>query len=134
MASSDKGGRKAQPMNKTSRRYLLGGLLLVFVLQPAVTLAGSMDEEIDYLISAVGKGGCTFIRNGNKFTGRDARAHLQSKRRRNAHIIDSTEEFIEKIASQSATTGKPYLISCRGENRQNAREWFTAMLAQRRKP
>jgi hypothetical protein len=121
-------------MNKTSRSFLVCGLLLVFALQPAVTLASLMDEEIDYLISAVGKGGCAFIRNGNKFTGRDARAHLKSKRRRNAHIIDSTEEFIEKIASQSATSGKPYLISCRGENQQNARDWFTAMLAQHRKP
>ena len=112
---------------------MLGGLLLVFALQPAVTLAGSMNEEIDYLISLVGKGGCTFIRNGHKFTGRDARTHLKSKRRRNAQFIDSTEEFIEKIASQSATSGKPYLIGCRGEDRQNAREWFTAMLAQHRK-
>ncbi len=123
-----------RPMNKTSRSYLLGGLLLVFVLQPAVTLAGSMDEEVDYLISTVGKGGCTFIRNGHKFTGRDARTHLKSKRRRNAQFIDSTEEFIEKIASQSATSGKPYLIRCKGDNLQNAGEWFTALLAQRRKP
>ncbi len=115
-------------------KILLCGLLLVFVLQPTVTLADSMNEEIDYLISSVGKGGCTFIRNGNRLTGRDARTHLKSKRRRNAHIIDSTEEFIEKIAGQSATSGKPYLIRCKGENQQNAGEWFTALLAQRRKP
>ena len=121
-------------MNKISSSYLLCGLLLVLVLRPAVALAGPMNEEIDYLISLLGKGGCTFIRNGNRFTGRDARAHLKSKRRRNAHIIDSTEEFIEKIASQSATSGKPYLISCKGQNQQNAGEWFTAKLAQRRKP
>ncbi len=115
-------------------KILLCGLLLVFVLQPTVTFADSMNEEIDHLISSVGTGGCTFIRNGNRLTGRDARAHLKSKRRRNAHIIDSTEEFIEKIASQSVTSGKPYLISCKGANQQNGREWFTALLAQRRKP
>ena len=94
--------------------------------------ADSMNEEIDYLISLVGASGCTFIRNGHRINGSVARAHLKSKRRRNAHIIDSTEAFIKKIASQSATSGKPYLISCKGEKRQNAREWFTAMLAQRR--
>ena len=121
-------------MNRISSSHLLCGLLLVFVLQPAATLVDSMDEEIDYLISSVGKGGCTFIRNGNRLTGRAARAHLRSKRRLNAHVIDSTEEFIEKIASQSATSGKPYLISCKGENQQNAGEWLTALLAQHRKP
>ena len=93
-------------------------------------MADSMNEEIDYLISSVGKDGCKFIRNGHRFQGRDARAHLTSKRRRNAHIIDSTEEFIEKIASQSATSGEPYLINCKGEKQQNAGEWFTTLLEQ----
>ena len=120
-------------MNKLSGNHLLCSLLLVFALQPAATLADSMNEEIDYLISSVGRGGCTFIRNGNRLSGRNARAHLQSKRRRNAHVIDSTEVFIEKIASKSATSGKPYLISCNGEIPQNANEWFTALLAQRGK-
>ncbi len=115
-------------------KILLCGLLLVFVLQPTVTLADSMNEEIDYLISSVGTGGCTFIRNGNRLTGRDARTHLKSKRRRNAHIIDNTEEFIEKIASRSVTSGKPYIISCKGEDQRNAGEWFTLLLAQRRNP
>ena len=121
-------------MNKLSGNHLLCGLLLVFVLQPAATVADSMDEEIDYLISSVGRGGCTFIRNGNRLSGRNARAHLQSKTRRNAHVIDSTEAFIEKIASKSATSGKPYLISCKGESQQNAGEWFAVLLAQRREP
>ncbi len=120
-----------------SRTIVLSWLiLLTFTIFPLFAL-GQMDlmnEEIDYLISSVGKDGCTFIRNGNKYTRIDARAHLKSKRRRNAHIIDSTEEFIEKIASQSATSGKPYLIRCKSENQQNAGEWFTALLAQRRKP
>ncbi len=110
-------------------------VLLTFALFPLYSLGqvDSMNEEIDYLISSVGKGGCTFVRNGNKYTGKDARAHLKSKRRRNSHIIDSTEEFIEKIASQSATSGKPYLIRCKGENQRNAGEWFTALLLQSRK-
>ena len=91
-----------------------------------------MAEEIDYLIGSIGKNGCTFIRNGERLPSRDARAHLKSKRKRNAHVFDSTEEFIEKIASASVTTGKNYLISCRGKDKQPTREWFTALLEQRR--
>ncbi len=84
-------------MNKLlsyARHRILGCLLLAFALMPVVSLADTMDEEIDYLISSVGRGGCAFIRNGERYSGRDARAHLRSKRRRNAHLIDSNEEFI----------------------------------------
>ncbi len=103
-------------------------LLLSLVLLPVATLADTLDDEIDYLISSVGKSGCTFIRNGKRYSRKDARAHLKSKRRRNAHLIDSAEEFIEKIASKSSTSGKVYLISCIGEDQQTAGEWFTAVL------
>ena len=96
---------------------------------PVATLADTMDDEIDYLISSVGISGCTFIRNGKRYSGKDARGHLNSKRRRNAHLIDSAEEFIEKLASKSSMSGKSYLISCNGEEQQTAGEWFTAMLA-----
>ncbi|MCZ6618490.1 MAG: DUF5329 family protein [Gammaproteobacteria bacterium] len=110
-------------------------VLLSFSLFPLFSLGrvDSMNDEVDFLISSVGKDGCSFIRNGKKYTRRDAQTHLKSKRRRNAHLIGSTEEFIDKIASKSATSGKPYLISCKGENQQDAGEWLTALLAQRRK-
>ena len=107
---------------------IVGAVLTAILLMPGGTLADTKDEEIDYLISSVGKSGCTFIRNGKRYSRKDARAHLKSKRRRNAHLIDSTEEFIEKIASKSSTSGKVYLISCNGEDRQTAGEWFTTVL------
>jgi hypothetical protein len=103
-------------------------LLLSLVLLPVATLADTMDDEIDYLISSVGKSGCIFIRNGKRYAGKDAQAHLTSKRRRNAHLIDSTEDFIEKLASKSSMSGKVYLISCNGEEQQTAGEWFTTVL------
>jgi hypothetical protein len=103
-------------------------ILFAFTLCSASVLADTKDDEIDYLISSVGKSGCTFIRNGKRYSGRDARAHLKSKRRHNAHLIDSAEEFIEKLASKSSTSGKPYLIRCIGEDKQTAGEWFTAVL------
>jgi len=96
------------------------------------TLADTMDDEIDYLLSSVGSSGCTFIRNGKRYSGKDARAHLQSKRRHNAHLFDSADEFIEKIASKSSMSGKLYRIRCNGEEQQTAGDWFTDMLRQHR--
>jgi hypothetical protein len=105
----------------------IGSAMLPHASEPA-----SVDEEIDFLIGSVGTDGCSLIRNGEKYSTRAARQHLRSKRRRNAHLIDSTESFIHKIASRSATSGDPYLISCRGKPEQNAADWFTAQLAARR--
>ena len=112
--------------------FTVGATLVAILSFPVASLAETMDEEIDYLISEVGKSGCKFIRNGKRHSGRDARAHLRSKRRLNAHLIDSTEEFIDRIASKSSTSGKPYLISCRGQDRQTANEWFSALLTKYR--
>lgn len=116
-----------------ARHRILWCLLLAFALIAVDSLADTMDEEIDYLISSVGRSGCAFIRNGKRYSGRDARAHLRSKRRRNAHLIDSTEEFVEKIASKSSTSGKPYLIRCGRRQQETANEWFTALLEKHRK-
>ncbi|MCH7816182.1 MAG: DUF5329 family protein, partial [Proteobacteria bacterium] len=57
----------------------LSCLLLALALMPAVSLADTMNQEIDYLIGSVGRNGCTFIRNDRQYSGRDAREHLRSK-------------------------------------------------------
>ena len=107
-------------------------LLLALALMPVVSLAETMNEEIDYLIASVGRDGCTFIRNDRRYSGREAREHLRSKRQRNAQLIDSTEEFIKNIASESSTSGAPYLIRCRRQQQLTANEWFTALLEDHR--
>ncbi len=111
---------------------LVGAALAAMSMFAATSLADTMNDEIDYLIGEIGSSGCTFMRNGKFLSARFARGHLRSKRRLNAHLIDSTEEFIEKIASRSVTSGKPYLIKCRGQAAQPAGDWFTGLLAQYR--
>ena len=133
MKSYCRRGFSPEPGSIYSRlKPLLQVPIVVLALLPAASLADTMDDEIDYLISSVGRGGCKFIRNGTQHLGKDARAHLKSKRRHNAHLFHSTEEFIEKIASKSAMSGKPYLIGCRAKAKQTAAEWFTALLAEYR--
>jgi len=108
-------------------------LILVTLLSlPVAASADPMDEEIDYLLNAVDSSGCTFIRNGNEYSAHVARDHLASKRRRGKRYFSTTEEFIDRIASQSSVSGKPYRIRCRGERTIDAFDWFTARLAERR--
>ena len=110
----------------------VGAALAAILFFPFASVADTMDEEINYLLNAVGESACTFIRNGKGHSARDARAHLNSKRRRNADLFDSAEVFIEKIASKSSMSGQPYLIRCKGKDQQTAAEWFTNQLAQYR--
>ena len=104
-------------------------ILFSLAICSATAYADTKNDEISYLINSVGKNGCVFIRNGERFSGKEAREHLRSKRKLNAHLIHSAEDFIKKIASRSSTSGEPYLISCRDDEEQTANEWFTRLLA-----
>ena len=106
-------------------------VLLVVASSPALAVDEATDAEIDYLLVAVADSGCTFIRNGKEHNADDARDHLQMKRRRGKRFFDSTEEFIERLASKSSWTGKPYRIRCDGDE-VDAGDWFTALLSEHR--
>ena len=80
--------------------------------------------EIAALLAAVGTSGCTFIRNDEPGTATAARAHLERKYRYARKKLDSTEDFIERVASKSSMTGRPYLVECPEKPRQPTREWL----------
>lgn len=88
--------------------------------------------EIDYLLAEVGASRCVFIRNGREHNARAAREHLASKRRRGRRYFDTTEEFIDRLASKSSMSGKAYLIRC-GDETVAAKAWFTSRLDAYRK-
>lgn len=91
-----------------------------------------MDQEIDFLISAVADSSCTFVRNGREHDAARASQHLQMKRERGSKYYDTTEQFIERIASRSSWSGKDYLIRCGDGAAVTANEWFNARLAEYR--
>jgi Family of unknown function (DUF5329) len=109
--------------------------LLVLILAATVMSApppvfaanASMDEEIDFLLTSVAESSCVFIRNGKEYTGAAARDHLQMKRERGGKYFETTEQFIERLASKSSWSGKPYRIRC-GETEEDAGDWFNRVL------
>lgn len=111
---------------------ILCASMMLSLSTPSATAANSLEYEINRLISAVGRNGCTFIRNGERYRGRAAREHLRTKRELNEELIATTEDFIEKIASASETTGEPYLIQCRRQEERTVNEWFTSLLEEYR--
>ena len=110
-------------------------LLLSFVL-----IAGSIamvhaeadaDAEIRALIQAVAESDCEFNRNGSLHSAEAAAAHLELKYSRGKRYADSAEAFIERLASKSSWSGKPYQMICDGQT-QPSRDWLTATLLKMR--
>lgn len=96
-------------------------------------LAGAdevMDSEIDYLLAEVAASDCIFIRNGKEYDAEDARDHLAMKRRHGKRYYDSTDEFIERIASKSSWSGKLYQIRCNDDAAEPSGAWFKRALEQ----
>ena len=89
----------------------------------------SMDVEIDHLLAAIETSNCTFIRNGKEYEPAAARSHLEMKRKRGKRYYDSTEEFIERIASSSSWSGKPYIIRCGDAEPEPIKGWYLQALA-----
>jgi hypothetical protein len=80
----------------------------------AAPLSPAARTEIDGLMSRLESSGCEFSRNGSWYTGADAKSHLLRKLKylEDGGAVQTTEQFIELAASNSSTTGQPYLVRC----------------------
>ncbi|MET0893560.1 MAG: DUF5329 domain-containing protein [Pseudoxanthomonas sp.] len=91
--------------------------------------------EIARLIAMLGDSKCQFQRNGSWHDAAEARAHLQRKYDYllQNDKVDTPEEFIERAASRSSLSGRPYRVRC-GDNEQPASAWFSHQLKGLRNP
>ncbi len=87
-------------------------------------------HEIDALIADLGNSGCAFERNGSWYDAKAARAHLQKKYDylRKRDLADTAELFIERGASKSSISGKPYRVRCPGKTAEPSERWFRQRL------
>jgi hypothetical protein len=69
--------------------------------------AARIRELIDHVRSLEG---AVFIRNGQEHTPAEAAEHLQRKWDAGGDQITTADQFIEQLASQSSTSGEPYVI------------------------
>ena len=88
----------------------------------------TMEAEIAHLITAIGASGCDFIRNGKRYSASQAEDHIRVKYKRGKRYATSTEAFIERLASQSSMSKKPYWIECDGEEPVQSGDWLKAEL------
>jgi hypothetical protein len=114
--------------------FSLGMLLcLPFVVQAAPS--EKTKAEITGLMNNLAQSGCQFQRNGDWYDAMQARAHLQRKYEYllKKGMVDSSEQFIQRAASKSSVSGKPYRVKC-GPLELDSAVWFGTQLQRLRKP
>ena len=105
-------------------------LLLLTLLAGSIATARADTDagtEIQALIQAVAESDCEFDRNGSMHSSAAAAEHLELKYSRGKRYANSAEAFIERLASKSSWSGKPYQMICDGET-QPAGDWLTMRL------
>ncbi|MHC4549632.1 MAG: DUF5329 family protein [Planctomycetota bacterium] len=86
-------------------------------------------ERIVALIAAVTAADVTFLRNDVEHDAAAAAAHLRGKWKRAGGRELTADQFIDRIASRSSTTGRPYRIRRKDGTVLDAGAWLREQLA-----
>ena len=131
--------------NRKSQRLSFIGCVLLLLMtthvlaqvidKPPVDLANEQ-ARIAFLIDSIASlEGAVFIRNGTEHSATEAAQHLANKLARAqssffapAKADWTAELFIEKLATKSSISGKPYIIRFNDQSEQLAGEWLTKQL------
>ena len=119
------------------RRHCLG--LAALALCPILARATPSAEEhrlITALIQRVeGMHSMKFLRNGEPHDAKEAAEHLQAKYEHFRKKIVTAEDFIDRCASRSELTGKPYMVQVGNGKPREARAFMLQELrAMRQRP
>ena len=109
--------------------------VLALAFAGAVHAAEPAEAEIEALIGALSASGCEFERNGSWHGAERATAHLRRKYDwlRKRDLAPTAEAFIERAASESSVSGKPYRVRCPGRAAVPSSGWFAERLGEIRR-
>lgn len=105
-------------------------LLLCCAAAAAQQTTAASKEEIAYLFQRLEQSGCQFYRNGSWHSGQKAAKHLQKKYvyLLAKELVPTTAVFIERAATKSSISGKPYRVRCTNHVAVDSGAWFTQEL------
>ena len=102
-----------------------GGLSFV----QAQTLPNSEKQKIEALIKQIANlKDAKFVRNGSAYNADSAAVFLRRKWGANESEVNTARDFIDKVASFSGTSGKPYLIRFKDGGEIKSRDFLLAQL------
>lgn len=113
--------------------FLLSCGLIVKATAPmtayAQTAVGPEKQKIEALIKRVGDlKDVKFVRNGSPYEASSAVRFLRGKWEANDHAVKTARDFIDKVASYSGNSSKPYLIRFKDGSEITSRDFLLAEL------
>jgi Family of unknown function (DUF5329) len=115
------------------RRWLVWLAAWFAALSPGALFAEPAPAEmqrIESLLTMVAKTkDARFVRNGSDYSGGDAADFLRGKLRAMGKDVDTAEVFIDRIATKSSTTGRPYRVRFVDGREVNCADFLRAELA-----
>ena len=116
------------------RAALLALLFGAVAALAQATPSASEQKLIDTLILRVSNmKTMTFMRNGDEHSAADAAKHMKAKFDHFKDEIVTAEDFIDRCASRSEMTGKPYQVKLHNGAVKDAQEFLNAELRTLRK-
>jgi hypothetical protein len=109
------------------KNLLITCLFLLSSFCGAADLPSSTKQEVEHLFTHLEASGCQFNRNGSWYSSREAVAHMRKKYDYlvGKNLLTTTESFIEKAATESSMSGKPYQVKCEGQAAVLSSVWFS---------
>ena len=112
------------------------GLVIVLLLVTGITpaLSGqsaspSERQKIEAIIQYVGAMNDTkFVRNGSAYDAKTAAIFLRRKWGANDAEVKTARDFIDKVASVSGTSGKPYMMRFKDDSEVKSRDFLMEVL------
>jgi hypothetical protein len=101
----------------------------------AQSAAPNERQKIEALIKFVSEmNGAKFVRNGSTYDAKAAATFLRLKWGANDSEVKTARDFIDKIATLSGTSGKPYVIRFEDGSEMTSRDVLLAALNKIQKP
>lgn len=93
------------------KKIVCSVVALLLTLPAWAKLNAHEEARINAMLNALAqKKDLTFVRNGDAHNCEEAVSHLRLKLGNTRNRIDTAEQFIDKVASSSSITGKPYIV------------------------
>jgi hypothetical protein len=80
--------------------------------------------KINAALSRMEQSGLVFIRNGSEHTGKAAADHMRTKLSRAGDTIKTFDDFVDKLATRSSMSGKPYLVKYKDGKTTELAKWL----------
>lgn len=88
----------------------------------------NIESTIQFLLKHVADSGLTFIRNAESHDAADAAEHMNSKYEYFRDKIKTPEDFIQRCASKSLLSGKPYMVILENGEEVRTDDWLLRVL------